>query len=322
MTGRPKPKWAEYELLAAKIIKELSPHAQVTHDEHIFGHESETRRQIDVVARWTDNDEDRVLIVQVKDYGRRANINVVGEFSSVIRDVHADRGVLICSGGFSKQAITYARNLGIDLYSLADANSKRWELELTIPVVWNRIAPDIRLNWKMHVKDAPFSLSLRENGSPPFVYSDTGDEYDFTDQFQTRWESGEISHGLNEEHSYTTSDKLSLEGVNAKGEKRFAELCEPNITYTVRRESYLGHLTPSEYRGLIDHLNDQHFLPSHLHIEVPSLESDSWVQISDPSRIAVDVADFFITVDDAHIDTAQFENFSMTYLGEFLSGHR
>src|SRR5690242_9560651 len=68
LLARKNPQWLEYEKLAAKIIEELSPHAHVTHNEYIVGRESEARRQIDVTARWTDGDVDRVLIVQVKDY--------------------------------------------------------------------------------------------------------------------------------------------------------------------------------------------------------------------------------------------------------------
>jgi hypothetical protein len=64
-----KPSGAEYEALAHEIVTEL---ATVTHDDHIVARESEARRQIDISARWTDGGDGNLLIVQVKDYKRKA----------------------------------------------------------------------------------------------------------------------------------------------------------------------------------------------------------------------------------------------------------
>jgi len=69
-----KPSWAEYEALAHEIVTELAPFATVTHDDHIVGKESEARRQIDISARWTVGDDENLLIVQVKDCKRKADV--------------------------------------------------------------------------------------------------------------------------------------------------------------------------------------------------------------------------------------------------------
>jgi Restriction endonuclease len=120
-----KPSWAEYEAFAHEIVTALAPFVTVTHDDHIVGRESEARRQIDISARWTDGGDENLLIVQVKDCKRKADVNTVGEFRSVIQEIGAQKGILICSGGFSKPAGTYPRNLGLLLWSLADARSKK-----------------------------------------------------------------------------------------------------------------------------------------------------------------------------------------------------
>lgn len=87
-----KPRWAEYEALAHEIVTELAPFATATHDDHIVGGESEARRQIDISARWTDGGDENLLIVQVKDYKRKADVNTVGEFRSVIQRRRSSEG--------------------------------------------------------------------------------------------------------------------------------------------------------------------------------------------------------------------------------------
>ncbi|WP_236796308.1 restriction endonuclease [Amycolatopsis sp. GM8] len=316
MAGKKRPEWAEYEKLAAKIIAELSPHAAVTHDDHVVGRDSEARRQIDVSARWTDGDVERLLIVQVRDYKRRsADVNVVGEFRSVIQDVRADRGILICSGGFSKNAMTYSRNIGVELYSLSDAKSKRWELELTVPTLWHRINPYVNYRSQIYVEDAPLTIQLRDDKSFPFVSLDAGSPYDFAAEFKKAWDSGELSFETGVEHEFLLEQSLAIEGVAEDGEVRVVPVRDLVVTYTVERHSYLGQLKPSDYRGLIDHLNDKRFLPSYIALDLPSLESGEWAKIEDPSRLAINVAGFFMTVEDARIDTAEFEGHNFTYVG-------
>jgi len=83
--------------------------------------------------------------VQAKDHGRRADIKVVDEFLSVIKDVKATGGVLICRSGFTQSAHTYARNCGVSLLNLPDANSTNWSLQLTVPFVWNELTPKMML---------------------------------------------------------------------------------------------------------------------------------------------------------------------------------
>ena len=98
-------KWARYEALAEKILTDMMPFAEVRRDDKIRGRESEAERQIDVSARWEYGGQDYLTVVQVRDRRRPADVNTVGEFRSVLMDVGASKGVLVCSGGFSKQAI-------------------------------------------------------------------------------------------------------------------------------------------------------------------------------------------------------------------------
>lgn len=130
------PNWKQYEELAYKIVSELMPFADVKIDDKILGNESDQKRQIDISARWRYNGNDYLLIVQVKDHKRRAHVGTVGVFLSDIQDVGASRGILVCSGGFTKGARNWAENRGVSLYSLHDAASTTWSQELKIPFLW------------------------------------------------------------------------------------------------------------------------------------------------------------------------------------------
>ena len=129
--------WEEFEKLAEKIFKELHNSAVIKHNDKIFGRQTQKHRQIDVSIRWNSNGSDYLTIVQTKDYKSPADINEVGEFLSVVNDVCASSGILVCNSGFTKDANTYARNVGISLLNLHDALSAKWSRKLTIPILWN-----------------------------------------------------------------------------------------------------------------------------------------------------------------------------------------
>jgi hypothetical protein len=134
-------RWRDFERLAEKIVAELSPSAAVTFDDRIRGSLSEAYRQIDVSVRWRDAGKDHLLIVQAKDWTTPADIKAVDAFAAVIQDVSADRGILVCRAGFSRQAQKYARNRDISLWNLHDAESANWNLQLTVPLLWIDLFP-------------------------------------------------------------------------------------------------------------------------------------------------------------------------------------
>ena len=142
--------WLDYQELAAAIYRDLSPNAIVTHDDSVIGLSSGAKRQIDVSIRADVGGHAILIIVQAKHLGRPADINVVGEFKAVIDDVRAAKGVLICSGGFTATALEYAKGLNIDLCTVHDAASRKWALDLGIPLLW--IEPTIEFSLDLALK--------------------------------------------------------------------------------------------------------------------------------------------------------------------------
>lgn len=302
-----QPEWAEYEALAHKIVSDLVPFATVTHNDHIVGHQSEARRQIDISVRWQDDSEENLMIIQVKDYKRKADVNTVGEFRSVIKDVRAQKGVLICSGGFSKAAITYARNLGLYLWSLNDARVKKWRDELTIPVLRNNYVPS--LEFSAHLKTSVNNVTIPGNlsGMAARTVDDSTGEvrftpFDITHDFLERWSKGELSIEPDVQHRVEIDLDLTIEGSLADGSTIIHSFISPSYTYTVTKSSYLAQLNPSDYRGIRDHLDDNLFIPTEIALNTPPANDSSWSSISDPSRLAVSLRGGFFVMEDARIE--------------------
>jgi len=127
-------KGKEYELLIEQMYRSLEPNAIIKHDDHIFDRTAEIKRQIDVSIKYQFAGSNHLIIVQVKDYKTRASIGVVEEFIQVIRDVNANKGILICSSGFTRSAINKAKSYGIECLTVHSALKKNWETLVKIPV--------------------------------------------------------------------------------------------------------------------------------------------------------------------------------------------
>ena len=85
------PRWKRFEKLGARMLATLSPGAEVVYNDSIRGTLSETDRQIDVSIRSQASGSEHLAIVQCRDYKGPLDVNAVGEFDSVIRDVGASK---------------------------------------------------------------------------------------------------------------------------------------------------------------------------------------------------------------------------------------
>ena len=119
-------RWKRFEKLVARMLDTLSPDAEVVYDDAIRGTLSEADRQIDVSVRSQADGVAQLVVVQCRDYKTPLDVNAVGEFDSVVRDVGATKGIMVSVHGFTETAKTYARALKIDLLRLVDAEHKIW----------------------------------------------------------------------------------------------------------------------------------------------------------------------------------------------------
>lgn len=299
-------RWQGFERLAEKIMQDLAPHAEVKRDDRIIGQDSETERQIDVSVRWTHGDDQYLLIIDAKDWSRPADIGGVEKFAGLTKDVRASSGILVCNAGFSRQAHNYAENLGLRLCNVHDAESRDWSRDLTVPIVWIDLTPQVRCHAEIWLDpgDQPQADEIF-----PFVFSfdddSVGDELrfpyskiDVIGSFANLWNAGTLPRELDEEHEVGEERPLRALVRDASGVMRWRPVNHLALHYTVTQSARLGQFKPSQCRGLIDHLDGQAFIASYLPVsEVPILPDESWEPIADPKKVAVSIRGTVVTTE-------------------------
>ena len=129
------PKWKRFESLVASIQQGFTPDAIVTLDDKIMGRRSGVLRQIDISVRRNVGQFNILIVIDCKDYSNPVDVKDVEDFLGLAEDVGANKGALVSSGGFTKAAKTRARNAGVDVYKLVDAEDHDWHSYVTLPIV-------------------------------------------------------------------------------------------------------------------------------------------------------------------------------------------
>jgi len=293
------PKYKQFEKLGEKIFKELSPKAEVKWNDFIYGHDTETERQIDISIRAKIDDHDVLEIIQLKNWTKKANVNTVGEFASVVKDVHATSGILICKSGFTPKAKNYAKNIGIKLLNLHDAESKDWDQEIKIPVLW--------IEYFLIIHPPSFKLHNKYDGSVNFgkrskitLSPDNGKTtIDILPLFIEKWNGWKIDKTPNKKHRFPLPDNLSVRTILKNGTEKWQLLEDFEIFYEIKRKkSLFGYFEPKECRGVVDYHNDKSFIASHLPSfdELPKIPEQGWQEIEDPDKMAISIKTTFLTV--------------------------
>jgi hypothetical protein len=129
------PKWQRFESLVGKLQQELAPDARVTLDDRIMGRRSQTLRQIDISVRRTIGQFEILIVIDCKDYAKPVDVKDVEDFLGLAEDVGANKGALVAFSGFTKAATTRAKDAGIDVYRLVDAEDHDWRSYVALTMV-------------------------------------------------------------------------------------------------------------------------------------------------------------------------------------------
>jgi hypothetical protein len=293
--------WIDFEQLATQIYQELLPHAKVTHDDHIMGHDSKVPRQIDVSIRYSIAGHDLLMIVQARDNGRPADINAVGELATVIRDVRANKGILICRGGFTSGAKSLADDLGIDLCNIHDAEHRRWALEIKLPIIWVDLLPTVKFNFVARFEAGD---SIPKDLRAWVISNDKGQtKINITTTFVDAWNAGKLPRTVGKTHR-VCSDKSGYEVLvqTGSGESCWRPVGDIFLEYVVTQKAWLGEITPEQCRGILNY-KDGSFQPSYLPIgSIPLKRDSSWKEIEDGEKLAISVPGYLITTEAWQID--------------------
>ena len=135
MVDEKEPKWKRFEKIVAKIQKDFSPNATVTHNDKIVGRRSGVERQIDITIRQSIGQFDLLIVIECKDNKRPIDIKGMEEFFGLLDDVAANKGALVSSSGFTEAAKNRALEADVDIFSLVDTENLEWKPNVAIPFV-------------------------------------------------------------------------------------------------------------------------------------------------------------------------------------------
>lgn len=174
MTNTKEKKWKKFEKLVAGVQKSLAPNAQVIHNDKVQGKSSQTKRQIDISVRQNIGQYSLFIAIDCKDYKDPVDVKGIEEFIGLIKDVRANKGVMVSSSGFTQAAKNTAADTGIDLYRLVDTADHDWKAYVTMPVLCDiRKLRRYRVEYSSSIRgpciipttDPQALILYRENGS-------------------------------------------------------------------------------------------------------------------------------------------------------------
>ena len=305
------PVWLDYQKLAAAVYTALEKGAVVTHDDKIRGVKSNALRQIDVSLKLNVAGHELLIIVQTKDLARPADVNVVGEFLSVVDDVQAAKGVLICSSGFTDTAVVYAAKCGIDLCTAHDASSPKWALDLRLPLLWIEHSVDLEYEFALR-PDRPFESALAIDADPrkwPTTFDGGKSFVPFGPLIQKRLLSTALSYEVGPiyEASFTLANaRVLLGGIF---------LCPAEsvtVRYSIEKLGWNGTVRLSNVLGLMNQSTST--LKAHIRLtekDIPITRDTSWPRVDDIESF-INANPNLLTLEYSAPSFAEFTNHDIT----------
>jgi hypothetical protein len=283
----PPETWLDLEKLAARIYAELEPGARVTHNASIVGTFSGASRQIDVLI---ENEElGTRVVVDCKDHRRPVNIISAGAFASLLEDVEATAGVLVCNKGFSKATLTYAKKKGFDLARLHDVESRKWNLDVLLPIIWRRLRlADLSVGVLVHME-----AGMTVETNKPLQLSKDGVPVDVVSFFERAWNVGQLHRGNPGDGELEATLDIELaDGVVRPDAK-------VTIKYAAAGDARLGYVTPQQSRGMLDEASGA-YMTAHLDVgaTVEQEPAGGWKPVFDPDDLAVRLKGTVITLEE------------------------
>jgi Restriction endonuclease len=111
-----KLKWKKYEEEIANHFRTAYPSAVVRHNVRLMGSHSKKLRQIDVLIETGSAEFPIRIVVEGRNKGRKLDVTAVDAFLTLLKDVQAHVGVMVCPLGYTAAALNQARNNDQDVY--------------------------------------------------------------------------------------------------------------------------------------------------------------------------------------------------------------
>jgi hypothetical protein len=133
----------EFEQLTESIFNSLvrnPEYEKVEHNIQLPGHNG--FRQIDILLTTITCGMEIRTVIECKDYNKKISIGKVDELESKLKDVNANRGILVSKKGFSSMGKSKAKRVGISLCTAHEALHDNWNPEIDLPILIEEVKPN------------------------------------------------------------------------------------------------------------------------------------------------------------------------------------
>lgn len=272
-----RPEWQQLELLVAAIQRRLAPGAAVTHNAKLMGRLSETMRQIDVLVEQSVGQYPVRIVLDCKDYKSPVDVKSVEEFHGLMADVGAHKGALVCPAGFTKSAKKRAKKLDIDLFSPADTDPHKWQVELGLPAICDFRAAKLGLGI---ATQTPLPLLLPANFHEVHVMDSEGSDLGrLIDIACRQWDEGLYPSEAGLHERVPLLPKVPLTVDNGYGTPVEVELY---VSLEITERRYFGHMPIDDLHGLRDEQTGA-VITNAFRIKLldPTVVQNQWVKLAD-----------------------------------------
>jgi hypothetical protein len=241
--------YKELEKLVARIQQQLAPRSEVIHNTKLVGRRTQRMRQIDVLVKDKVAQFDINIVIDCKDYKYPVDVKGVEEFSGLLVDVGAQKGVLVCPKGFTDTAKVRAEGLQIDLYSPVDTDPHKWQVKVAIPALCDFRSAAISFGISF---SAPLPLRIMPNFFNNPVFSKrTGDKLGtIAGCAVDRWNSGGFPTEVGVHENLPIFDEV-VTSDNGYGLQAPMDLY---VGLHVTRELYFGQQPITKISGFKDEI--------------------------------------------------------------------
>jgi hypothetical protein len=235
------------------------------------------------------------MIVQTKNQKKAADINVVGEFASVISDVGAQKGVLICNSGFTKKAKEYAKRKKIDICSAHDASKINWQTKIEVPVIKKSVTVKLVLR---HIFVPLRAHEIEGVQLPDIKYA--------LEEFLKKWENNEIPKDVGKHTFRLNKDLLKILNKDLWPISSI-------IDYEIFHRHHFKFFVPIDYRGIRDYVSER-FTPTFMEFKeaIPFADDGTWRFVPDPKEISLKAV--YLDIEIVHIDMLKLKMLKINLL--------
>ncbi len=266
----------EYSKGVLNIYETLYENSLLNLNDTINSQFNEKSHVFDIAVNTTSLGHDILMVFKLLPLSHKAKYLDILDFIIALKDIKVAKGIIICNGGFSEDVVEFASKNNVDLCTFKDAQSRKWNENIEIPVVWIKSTP------LMHVE---FGVKLDAGDKIPgdfteliFSYNEGEETFTIKDIISYKWDNNLIPHVTDSIHliSMKTST-LKMNTYNA-GWKVMDQL---DIYYTTREEYYLRFFIPEVYKAIENVITrDVQFTEIEIEFEIFD-ESDKWIKIGE-----------------------------------------